>query len=53
MKLNKEKCNFLITGNKYEDLWVTVGNNQIWESSSEKMLGVNIDPKLNFEIQTE
>ena len=53
MKLTKEKCNFLITGNKYEHQWVTVGKNQIWERSSGKMLEVNIDSKLNFDMHIE
>ena len=53
MKLNKKKCHFLITGHKYEHLYVNVGKNQIWESSSEKILGVQIDSKLKFDKHVE
>ena len=49
MKMNKEKCNFLVTGHKYEQLYVNMGENQIWESTSEKILGVQIDAKLKFD----
>ena len=50
MKLNKEKCHFLVTGNTPEHLWVKVGGEIIWESSHEKLLGLVIDKKLNFNI---
>ena len=50
MKLNKEKCHFLISGHKYEHFWVNVGENKIWESQSEKLLGVEIDPQLKFDV---
>ena len=49
MKMNKEKCHFLVTGHKYEQLNVNMGKNQIWESTSEKILGVQIDAKLKFD----
>ena len=49
MKLNGDKCHFLIAGNKHEHLWVNVGGSQIWETQSEKILGVTIDNKLKFE----
>ena len=49
MKMNKEKCHFLVTGHKYEQLYVNMGKNQIWESTSEKILGVQIDAKLKFD----
>ena len=48
MKLNQEKCHFLLAGNTPEHLWVNVGEKQIWESSHEKLLGLVIDKKLNF-----
>ena len=49
MKLNGDKCHFLIAGNKHEHLWVNVGGSQIWETQSEKILGVTIENKLKFE----
>ena len=48
MKLNEDKCHFLIKANTNEHLWVKVGNEKIWESSKEKLLGVTIDKNLNF-----
>ena len=48
MKLNKSKCHLLVSGNKVEHIWAKIGNEQIWESSSEKLLGVEIHSELNF-----
>ena len=53
MKLNKEKCHFLIAGHKHELLWVNVGEYQIWESKSENIFGVNVDSKLKFYTHVE
>ena len=50
MKLNRNKCHFLISGNTPEYLWVRVGEHLIWESPEEKLLGLNIDKNLNFEV---
>ena len=50
MKLNKDKCHLLLAGNTPESLWAKVGDELIWESSSEKLLGLIIDKKLNFNI---
>jgi hypothetical protein len=48
MKLNQGKCHFLTQGVNDEYLWVKVGDEMIWESNSEKLLGVTIDKNLNF-----
>ena len=48
MKLNEEKCHFIISGNKIEHLWAKIENAMIWESSKEKLLGVTIDTDLKF-----
>ena len=48
MKLNQNKCHFLILGNVTEHLWTKVGGELIWESAEEKLLGVTIDKNLNF-----
>ena len=48
MKLNKDKCHFLITGNKHEHLFLKLGPENIWESTNVKILGVNVDNRLNF-----
>ncbi len=47
MKLNESKCHFLTSGTE-EVLFVKVGDELIWESMSEKLLGVTVDNKLNF-----
>ena len=48
MKLNQDKCHFLASGNVNEHLWVKVGDEMIWESTEEKLLGVTIDKNLDF-----
>ena len=48
MKLNQSKCHFLVSGNINEHLWVNIGDEMIWESAEEKLLGVTIDKNLNF-----
>ena len=48
MKLNEDKCHFIISGHKYEHSWVKINENMIWESSNVKLLGVNIDSNLTF-----
>ena len=48
MKLNEDKCHFLISGNTPEHIWTKVGEHIIWESRQEKLLGLTIDKNLNF-----
>lgn len=48
MKLNQSKCHFLTSGST-EHLWIKVGNEKIWESQLEKLLGMKVDKNLNFE----
>ena len=48
MKLNEEKCHLLMSGHKYEHIWSKIGNSLIWEQRNVKLLGINIDPNLNF-----
>ena len=43
MKLNAEKCEFLITGHRFEHLWLNVGETQVWEKNQVKLLGITID----------
>ena len=49
MKLNKEICHFLISGHKYEHLWINVGRAKIWENNSVTLLGVHIDNSLKLD----
>ena len=50
MKISRKKCHTLITGKKYEHIWLNVVLTRIWESSTEKLLGVIIDSNLKFDI---
>ena len=49
--LNPDKCHFLISGPKtvVEQMSIEVGDQVIWESLEEKLLGVTIDKKLKFD----
>ena len=49
MKLNQSKCHFLTCGTP-EHLWVKVGDERIWESQSEKLLGITVDKNLSFNL---
>ena len=48
LKLNEDKCHFLILGHKYELVWAKVGETKIWEEDIAKLLGINIDSNLSF-----
>ena len=48
MMLNQPKCHFLTSSNSPEQLWIQVGEQIIWESLKEKLLGVTIDKSLLF-----
>ena len=49
MKLNQNKCNFLLPGHKHEMIWANnIGQNKIWESRKQKLLGIIIDKKFAF-----
>ena len=47
MKLNEDKCHFLF-GGTVEYMFAEVGDEKIWESLSEKLLGVTVDKGLKF-----
>ena len=49
MKLDKDKCHFLVSGHKYENVWVKVGDEKIWESAKQKLHGIKIGRNLNFD----
>ena len=48
MKLNEDECHSLLADNTPELLWAKVGDELIWESNYEKLLGLTIDKDLNF-----
>ena len=49
MKLNQSKCHFMISSNSPEQMWIKVGEQVIWESYQEKLLGSTIDKNLKFD----
>ena len=49
MKLNSDKCHLLVSGHHYEEMFVKIGNDIIWESKSVKLLGITIDKELKFD----
>ena len=49
MKLNKDKCHLLVSWHKYENVWVKMGDETIWESAKQKLLGMEIRRILNFD----
>ena len=49
MKLNQDKCHFLLSGHKHEMIWANIGQAKIWESIKQKLLGIIIDRNLRFD----
>ena len=49
MKLNKDKCHRLVSRNKYENVWVKMEDERIWESAKRKLFGIEIGRNLNFD----
>ena len=48
MKLNEDKCHFIISGYKHEIMFGNIGESRIWEKGQQKLLGVIINKKLKF-----
>ena len=48
MKRNAEKCHSLISENKFEQMWVRIRDDKIWENRTVKLLGITID-ELKFD----
>ena len=48
MKLNEDKCHFIISGYKREIMFANIGESRIWEKGQQKLLGVTIDKNLKF-----
>ena len=46
MKLNEDKCHFLVGGYKYESIWAKIGDARIWESNKQKLFVVHMDRTL-------
>ena len=48
MKLNHDKCHFIMSGHKHEYVFAKIGQKLIWEERNVKLLGVEIDSNLLF-----
>ena len=48
LKINDEKCHFMVFGDKNIEIIIKIGNSEIKESDYEKLLGITFDKKLNF-----
>ena len=48
MKLNQIKCHLIVSTNSPELLWIKIGEQVIWASKQEKLLGVLVDRHLKF-----
>ena len=46
--LYEDKCHFLVLGKLNEHIFAKVGDELIWGSAEEKLLGVTIDKNINF-----
>ena len=53
MKLNQTKCHLLAPSRTPEMLWIQVGEQVIWESRQERLLGVKVDRGLSFKEHVE
>ena len=34
MKINAEKCHLFISGNKFEEMWVRIRDDMMWENKT-------------------
>ena len=50
MKINADKCHFILAGNSKQWHWLKTGDEMIWESQNETLLGLKIDKKLKFDV---
>ena len=50
MKLYQDKCHLLVSGYKHENVWGQIGDEKIWESNKQKILGLQIVKNLNFNV---
>ena len=49
MKLNQNKCHFLLSGHKHDVMFAKIGHSQIWENFMQKFLGIIIDRNLKLD----
>ena len=49
MMLNPDKCHYIVIGNDDPTQKIILNNNEIASSNEEKLLGILLDNKLNFD----
>ena len=49
MKMNFGKCHLFVSGSEHENMWAKIGDEQIWEFRTVKLLGITIDSELKFD----
>ena len=49
MKLNSDNCHLIVSGHHYEEMFINIGNNRIWESKNVELGGITIDKDLKFD----
>ena len=49
MKLNQDKCHFLLSNHKHEVMFAKVEHSKIYESYAQNLLGEIIDRSLKFD----
>ena len=47
--MNEGKCHLLVGEYKHESIWAKIGDERIWESNKQNLLGVHIDRILSFD----
>ena len=53
MKLNREKCHFMVFGDQSNDLTLQIETIPVVESRAQKLLGITVDKKLTFKTHVE
>ena len=48
MKLNTDKCHFIVFGDQINDLTLQIETIPVVESREQKLLGITVDKKLSF-----
>ena len=50
---NEDKCHLIFCGNKYEQIGYKIGNQTVWETKSQRLLGITIDNGRKFDAHIE
>ena len=53
MRLNRDKCHFMVFGDQSNDLTLQIETIPVVESREQKLLGITVDKKLTFKTHVE